>query len=343
MTRDRRGPYARLLRWYPRWWRDEHAEIVLASLEQHASDRGIVRPAIAESWFIRAHGLGERAGSSWAVSLAATALAAFLVAMGLQLTGGDTFAGAGTVQLLCAVFIGPLSVALSAAVLLHGTGWLSAPGALFTAVCAVPAYGLTALMAASWSLGFEEADAGLGHSWFGAATGHFIILSWIAGTLSLLAPAGALLRTRHASRSIRLAQNLFLAAPAALILGALTLTAQTIGMLGAVVLLVVALRTTSSAHAAAPHETVPFDAQGVSAPLSPTRTPASTRPGNTAIGTAALVSLIIGACCVIFALAGSTWTTSVTDATHAMNVGLAAGAIAAIPATNPRRHCSGPS
>lgn len=45
-------------------------------------------------------------------------------------------------------------------------------------------------------------------------------------------------------------------------------------------------------------------------------------------GAAALMTIIVGLGCVLSALTGSNWAPMVTDATHAMNLGLAA-----IPAT----------
>ena len=110
-----------------------------------------------------------------------------------------------------------------------------------TAASAIPACGFAALTAASWSVGFEEADAGFGRSWFGSSTLFFLILAWIAGTICLVAPVEPMLSKRRAL-PIRLVQSTALAAPLALVLGALTLMAPLIGTLGAVVLLVVALR-----------------------------------------------------------------------------------------------------
>jgi hypothetical protein len=282
------------------------------------------------AWSLRAHGLGERATRRWAAGFAATALMAFLGATGLLAGNATMLPGAGFIRLLLAVFIGPLALALSAVVLLHRAGRLSAPAALFTAASALPACGFAALAAASWSAGFEEADAGAGRSWFGSATLLFLILAWIAGTISLLAPVASVLGTRS-SGPLRLVRSAVLAAPLSLILGALMLAApaQIVGTLGAAVLLVVALRLASAKYPAAPRGTV----RVATRPSPPRRTAASTRRTDAAAGAAALVTLIVGLGCAVFALTGSTWAPMVTDSTHAMNLGLAAGALAAIPAT----------
>ena len=274
----------------------------------------------------RAHGLGARATHRWAAGFAVTALLAFIGATGLLLSNAIMLPGAGFVRLVLAVFIGPLASALSAVVLLHQAGRLSAPAALSTAASAVPACGLAALAAASWSVGFDEADAGLARSWFGSSTLLFFILGWVAGTVSLVAPVTSVLGKRGSLR-IRLMQSAFLAAPLALVLGALMLMAPMVGTLGAVVLLVVALRHGSAKHPAAPRATVPV------AVLPRTPTPDRTRRRDAAAGAAALLTLIVGLGCAVFALTGSNWAPVALDSTRAMNLGLAAGALAAIPAT----------
>lgn len=300
---------------------------MLDSLEQHASDRGMARPSVPEAWSLRAHGLGERSTPRWAAGFAATALIAYIGATALLLSNAIILPGAGFARLVLAVFIGPLALALSAIVFLHRAGRLSAPAALSTAVSAVPACGFAALTAASWAVGFEEADAGLGRSWFGSSTLLFLILAWIAGTICLVAPVESMLSKRRAL-PMRLVQSTALAAPLALVLGALTLMAPLIGTLGAVVLLVVALRQNSASRPPAPRDT--FRA----APWSPPISAATwTRRRAAPAGAAALVTITAGVGCALFALTGSSWAPMVKDSTHAMNLGLAVGALAAIPAT----------
>lgn len=327
MSNDRRRRYARLLRWYPRSWREDNSRIVLDSLEQHASDQGIARPSIPEAWSLRAHGLGERATPGWAAGFAGAALIAFLGARALLLSNAGMLPGAGGVRLLLAVYIGPFAFALAAVVLLHQAGRLSAPAALSTAAGALPAFGFGALTAASWAVAFEEADAGAGRSWFGSSTLVFLILAWSAGTIALIAPVSSMLGKRR-SLPLRLVQSIFLAAPVALILGALTLMAPMLGTLGAAVQLVVALRFRSSTkRAAAMHQAVPAAAQ----PSPPTGAAFLNRWRGAAAYAAALVTLIVGLGCAVFALTGSNWAPMIIDSTHAMNLGLAGGALAAIP------------
>ncbi|WP_369744944.1 hypothetical protein [Paenarthrobacter sp. AMU7] len=54
-------------------------------------------------------------------------------------------------------------------------------------------------------------------------------------------------------------------------------------------------------------------------------------PNRRGVGAAALALLVMGLACAVFAVTGSTWAHGVTNSTHAMNLGLAYGAFAAIP------------
>ena len=327
MSDSRRHRYARLLRWYPQFWHEEYGSIVLDTLEQHAGEQGIARPSVAEAWSLRAHGLGARATRRWAAVAAAAALMALLAATWLLLSNATTFPGAEVVRVLLAVFIGPLGLALAAVVLLHCAGQLSAPAALSTAGFALPACGFAALAAASWSIGFDEADAGLGLSWFGASTLLFLMLAWLAGTISFVAPLAAVLGTKRPA-TIRRVQSTVVAAFLVPVVGVLVLTGQIVLILGAAVLLVVALRPSRAMRRAATKE---IARAPVRSPLSGPA-PALTRRQYVAVGAAALLSLIAGGGSTVFALTGSRWIPALDDSTHAMNLGMAAGALAAIPA-----------
>ena len=288
---------------------------------------GVRRPFLAEVWSLRSHRLGQWATYRRAAGFAAAAVIAFVGATGMVLVNAVTFPAGGVVRLLLAVFIGPLAVAISAVVLLHRTGRLTAPAAVSTAAGTLVACGSAALAAGSWSVGFDEADAGLGRSWFGTSTLLFLLLAWVAGTVALLAPVGSALGKRRSVLGGAV-QRTVLAAPLAVLLGAMTLLAPLAGALGAVALLIVALRLDGAEHPA----TFPDRGPAAARP-SPARPAERTRRRDAAARTAALVTMIVGLGCAVFALSGSSWAPMVTDSTHAMNLGLAAGALAALPAT----------
>ncbi|MGO4145585.1 hypothetical protein AB4Y77_10905 [Paenarthrobacter sp. YAF11_1] len=243
---------------------------------------------------------------------AAASLLGFLGAMVLLFSGAYSLPWTEPVHLILSRFVGPLAGTFSGVVLLRLAGRLTARVALFTAVAAVPAWALALTAAASWSVGFDEADAGQRLSWFGSSSLLFMILGWVAGTVCLAVPLNSLLAGRR-SLPVRITQAVLLAAPAALILGALMMMPPMLGVLGAVVLLISALRQGRPVPppATAPSPTVVAPSRGV--------------------GGAALALLLVGLACAVFAVTGSTWAPGVANSTHAMNLGLAYGAFAAIP------------
>lgn len=257
------------------------------------------------------------ASRRWAVGCAAASLLGFLGAMVLSFSGTFSLPWTEPLLLILSRFVGPLAGTLSGVVLLRLAGRLTPRAALFTAVAAVPAWALALTAAASWSVGFDQADAGQRLSWFGSSSLLFMILGWVAGTVCLAVPLTALLASRR-SLPIRIMQAVLLAAPAALILGALMMMPPMLGVLGAAVLLIAALR---QGRPVPPPATTP-------SPSIPLTVVAPNRRG---VGAAALALLVMGLACAVFAVTGSTWAPGVTNSTHAMNLGLAYGAFAAIP------------
>ncbi|MET4540522.1 hypothetical protein ABIE37_002309 [Arthrobacter bambusae] len=253
----------------------------------------------------------------WAVGCAAASLLGFLGAMVLLFSGTFSLPWTEPLLLILSRFVGPLAGTLSGVVLLRLAGHLTARDALFTVVAAVPAWALALTAAASWSVGFDQADAGQRLSWFGSSSLLFLILGWVAGTVCLAIPLNSLLASRR-PLPLRIMQTVLLAAPAALILGALMMMPPMLGVLGAVVLLIAAMRQGRPVPqpATAPPPSVPLTV------------PAANRRG---MGAAALALLLVGLACAVFAVTGSIWAPGVTNSTHAMNLGLAYGAFAAIP------------
>ncbi|WP_181059737.1 hypothetical protein [Pseudoclavibacter sp. AY1H1] len=101
--------YGKLLRWYPRAWREENGEVFLGMLEDDAAARGAMRPGVAEAWSIRVHGLAERASYKVALVCALLALVSLsgpaTVGLIQRLMTGDTFLSISP-ALLAAVLIG---------------------------------------------------------------------------------------------------------------------------------------------------------------------------------------------------------------------------------------------
>ncbi|MCC3270851.1 hypothetical protein MUG94_01280 [Arthrobacter gengyunqii] len=302
------------------------------------------RPSRAQTWAARADALAGRATYKWAAGCAAVSLAAFLLAAGILLTGALYWPGADIVRILASLFLGPLALTGSLVVLSHRSGRLSAPEALFTVAAAVPAWGLAATAAVSWSAGFTAADAGVPLSWFEAAALPLLALAVVAGAAALLPTVNSLWSPRR-SLAYRSAQSLLLAAPAALALLVLFLVAYLLAPLAAAGLLFVALKEGSaerslagypSKNPADPHPRGPWPTGRRPADARPaepvTRFPTS-RSSRTAVVVIAGGTLIFGLLCIVFAVSGSTWSDLATDSTAAMNLGLAAGALNAVVLT----------
>lgn len=60
MTSPNESIYQRLLRWYPRWWRDSHGPVVLATLLDLDDARGRTGPTPSEAWALRLDGIRHR-------------------------------------------------------------------------------------------------------------------------------------------------------------------------------------------------------------------------------------------------------------------------------------------
>ncbi len=76
--------FRRLLRWYPRWWRERNGEVLLGTLLSDAQRRGLDRPSIAERASAFVHGLGLRLDErlTWYCSALALAVSALGFAPG---------------------------------------------------------------------------------------------------------------------------------------------------------------------------------------------------------------------------------------------------------------------
>ncbi|MFT2753058.1 hypothetical protein [Clavibacter sp. Sh2088] len=313
MTADRRAAYARLLRWYPARWRRADGDVMLDTLEEHADAEGRARPTRGEAWSLRAHGLLERVTPRAILVLAGVALVLAVALPAAMLTG----ALLGSPVLLAM----PWAAALLATVALLGlvgrSGVLRAESALAAAALAVPSWILGGFAAAAWSVGFDEADAGVPQGAFGSAFGALALAAWLLGAASLAVVLAGLLGIRSAVA--RWIVAVVVALPGALLVGVVALSS------GAVALALAAL-IASARHRARGHGSRTA-AGSASAPVA--HAPLSA-PGRRTVVTTALVGSALGLACAAFALAGSVWVPAVGDATDAMRVGIAIGSVVAI-------------
>ncbi|MFC7431344.1 MULTISPECIES: hypothetical protein [unclassified Agrococcus] len=190
-----------LLRWYPRSWRDEHGEVMVAMLLDDAEARGLAQPTGADAWSMRMHGVAAHASAASAAAFAALALVAILGASALGLadptggpavpipTGSEAFVPVGVAHLVAQV----LTLAIAAPLVVWSA--LSLAGARRSGYA--PALLLAA--AAASILGGALAVASIAASLYptvvrhgdGSSSASPAMPSWILGLVVLLAAACA--------------------------------------------------------------------------------------------------------------------------------------------------------
>ncbi len=312
MTSPNESAFRALLRWYPRRWRERNAEVVLGTMLDDAAARGLQTPDASMRRGAIVHGLGARLDRRAAI--VAAFLASAVAVAGIPLM----FLGVGTAWLIPGFGVGPLFILVAIVAALRARGIISAAEALAGASLALPTTTLSALVALSWSVGFDEADGGITRGWFAQAFLWFAAAAWLAAMAWGAVVVGGMLRTaampavwaRPAGAACAAVAYPFLAfsllSPASAALLAIT-------TLGSVILL---------ARPRAP----------ISNPAPPApRAARTTRPASRTVLICAVASAVAGAAAIAFALTGSAWPGSTLDGTEAMRFGIVAGFVAALP------------
>ena len=316
MSARRRLTYQRLLQWYPRGWRQVHGQVMIDTLEEHADARGVLRPTVGEAWSLRAHGIAERVTHTSIIVGASTALLVGLVPV-MVLSGVGGFTSVAQTVSVTSQFLGALMTTLAAGALLLRAGVIRAETALAAGIAAVPAWVLAGLAAASWSVGFDEADAGTAPSWFGQAAGVIFLAALTAGVAALLPLVSSILRTVQPPL-LRTVLFVLIAVPGAVALGISAVVPAGIVLGAAAVLIAASFQGRGRVIRSEP-------VNRTSAVLPPAR--------RRRLATVTATTALLGAACVLFALTGSSLAPAVGDSTQAMRIGLLAGALIAIVTT----------
>ncbi|MBN9151229.1 MAG: hypothetical protein J0H56_07395 [Micrococcales bacterium] len=324
MTAER-GRFARLLRWYPKGWRERNGEVLLGAMLDEAERQGRNRPTGTERWSAIVHGLGTRLDRRLALGCAVAALLVAALA-GIALAGPalewlwPMLPGNAARWGLPAVSaaICPALVAVAVVALARHRGWLSEPRALLVLVLAVPSFALSGLAAVSWSVGFDAANRDVPGGWFADAWAWFVAAGWALGAAAIAVfLAAAIGRTRmHAAIAVGLA--LLAGVVTAPIIGASLLTPYTaaIAAAGVAVLTLLPLR---SERVTSPTATA--------MPTSGTMT-----AGNRRLSRAlAWLATAGGAVGVAYALTGTHWSAGAVDTTTAMGQGITLSLVSSLP------------
>jgi len=326
LDRDR---FERLVRWYPRWWRDANAATFVGTAMDAADAAGLRAPSRGERMAAALAGLGTRLDATTArvAGVAALFLSALVAAAGQF---GLTYAAPwlSTTILVTQVGLVPAlwwTVALACArhrLHLDPTRTLVALGIAMIATTGA------ALAFASWSVGFDEADAGDPRSLFAALFPAFLALGSTAAACAVVVAMSDRLPRRRGMRVLIVVTSMMGAAlslPFVAVMLASPITTLLVSA-GAVVIIALAWPNHRE-RSSPPASTADTDADAD-----------SRRRAARALAFAAGITSLLG---IAFAVSGSLYTS--LDSTEAMIVGMRAAAgcgilvILALALRTPRR------
>lgn len=323
MRTGRDDRFVRLLRWYPKAWRDAHGAVFVDTLREQSEHEGRTQPSRSEGFAALVNGLGSRLDARLAsrLALSGTALTAVpkSITLALAVRGRADFPWDAVIATefgVTAVLVLTGVVALARAL-----GLVTAGRALCVLALAWPACALASLAQYAWVLGFNAADSdvevtGPGvYTVAGPATAWGIVLAFAGGALAAVAAwfmaEGVLGRTRL-GRLPRLGLATVAAAVAAP--AAATAVVFPMGWMG-VALGVVVLSMRSLGTWRTPERQI-------------ATTGAPTRPLVRALAGS---SAGIGLLGIVYAVTGAGWSPAATDETLAWAQGITILLCAALP------------
>ncbi len=314
---ERSEQYSRLLRWYPRKWRERNGEVLLSTMLEQAEESGQTAPSASEHATAAVYGLGSRLGTRFALRCAVLALGLAVVAGLLTTWGLGLFAeaGAGWVLPVLAGGACPLLVSIGVLALLRERGVISEPRALALVPLVTVALALAVLSSISWAAGFAAADAGMAMPAFAAAWSWLVVAAWAIGAVAIAVLLDGLLRKTRLPRWLVLVLSLVAGVIAAPIVGISLVSPYSSGV--AAIALGITVLATGGNHRVAS-----------AVPAVPRALSARSRDVARLLF---LVTAVAGAVGVAYALTGSRWFQGGPDATIAMGQGITISLIGALP------------
>lgn len=194
-------PFRRLLRWYPKLWRERNGDVLVGSMLDDADRQGRSLPTSEERRSAAFHGLGMRLDTRLAIGLALAALASAGTAGALStwLTSALAAAGASWVIPLLTIAVSPALVMVGLVALARARGPVTEPRAVALVLLSVPAFAIGAVAFAAWGAAFDAADSGV------PPTGLAATWPWLLGAAWLLGGAAVALFVEAFLRRIPLA------------------------------------------------------------------------------------------------------------------------------------------
>lgn len=314
MTTVREDRYVRLLRWYPKAWREAHGAVFLDTLREQSEHEGRARPSCSETFAAMVNGLGARLDARLAatLALAGIALATIVQTIVVSLASGG-LADPVRNGLLSAFFGAVAMLVLVALLAVARTYGVLSPGravALITLGCA--ALALFSVGTYAWAFGFQLAEDNQAMTGVAASA-----MPLLAGALALGLVAGWLCMDGVLGRTrLRPLPRALLSVPtggALAVFGGYSVFMQSWWVSVAVVVVALSLRSLGAWRG--PRPTAPDE-----------MTPRLVRP-------LAGVSAGIGSLGIVYAVTGAAWSPIATDGTVAVSQAILGLLIGAIPLT----------
>lgn len=311
-----RASYARLLRWYPKGWRERNGEVLLGAMLEDAERRGRMRPTTDERRSAVVFGLGTRLDARLALICAvAVLLVMALIGIGLMAPLPWDWA-VHLILLIASTGVYPVLVVIGAVSLGRHRGWLTEPRALVLLSLAAPSLILAALASVSWSVGFDTGYPSVSAAWFASAWIPLVAAGWILGAAAVSVSLATILERTRLPLAVTIGVSAIVGGVVAALIGASLLSPYTTAAAAAGLALLVLLPLRS------PHATAPRRTQPTREDMAPSRRLSRILAWIAAAG---------GACGVAYAFTGAHWSTGATDSTIAMAQGITISLVSWVP------------
>lgn len=309
--------FRRLLRWYPRAWRDEHGQALIGMLLDDADHAGRRGPTVADRRAAIVHGLATRLGYRAALVSAIvgmlSAVAASIWLIWRVTPGGELQHEAA---LMLSAGVAPAATAIAFIALLRSAAVLKDGHALLTVLSTVLAGACGGLAAVSWSRGFDNADASLPQTGLASAFLPLAASGLVLSAMSISIATFAVLSRWQSTVVTRVVLSAMCGGVAAPMLGVVTFTSPAASGLIALVGLIIAVRLR----------------RGPSGPAGARVITHRARPWPRAARLAGITAFSVGALGIALAFTGEAWSPLGGNSTIAMRHGIIFLSLSTVPA-----------
>lgn len=330
MSKELEQKFRRLLHAYPKQWREQHGEAFLGTLLDEAEAEGRTRPTMSMRLSLFTHGFAERISLKAIIGMSMIALALSVLGMVFQLAESVPSFLPGWLGFALTIGLSAWLTVVALSGLLRVLGYLEHWRSLLVSAFALPALVLTLFAAMSWGQGFEEADAGVELSGFASAFGSLFLAAFVFGTLSCAIFLDALVANLNRNQGVRKTVSIVGGAILALAAGLFVISPFSMSAAAAIAMAAAIWAKNRAERRALPLTGLRHDQRAEpQRPVLPSTQPTNGVPvsGRVLAG----ISAFLGAGAIAFALSGSIWPGIGMDSTRALQLGMAAAALASVP------------